>query len=530
VSEAFYTGVALGAAFGMAFGPLRLAGTDFSKWFADPGEVSEGSDHTWIGMMKWTALHTGRSLLAAAVVLAVWAAARGHLHGLAHAIVTWPGLGVLVGVVLSQGLVELAWRRGLREIKPRATGRLTRQRVVDTTPASAPAAVPGRRRLIICCDGTWNSPLQKRETNVVALLRAIKPTAEPGSIPQIVLYHLGVGTGNFLDRLIGGGAGVGLSNSVKACYGFLVDNYRPGDEILLFGFSRGAYVVRSVAGMIGCVGLLRKNQMHRFIEAWDYYTLTATERGKLKDEFDRIFAGRERIVDIQCVGVWDTVGALGIPGTRFCSQAYAFHETKLGERVRHAFQALAIDERRGNFQPAIWVRDVQDKYRPLEQMWFAGVHSNVGGGYDEHGLADAALLWMLSRLAEYRLLDLDNSVIQESAARYCAEPYAHGKLRDSRTLFWKTIASPIPRPVCITDHSERVHDSARARTDVDRNDPYAAGTERRAWLAGLTIEPRNAHETDAVFYAKPPGEKITRGIDPKSGLCVRLMRLLFGES
>jgi uncharacterized protein (DUF2235 family) len=524
-------GLPIGAAIGMVFGPLRLAGTDFSKWFADPGEVSEGTDHTWIGMMKWTALHTGRSLLgAAAVVLIVWVVVAGDRRGLIHSMLTWPGLGLLAGVALSQGLVEFTWRRGLRETKPRPIGHLTRQRVADQKTAPRPEPAAGRRRLIICCDGTWNSPLQKRETNVVALLRAIKPTAEPGHIPQIVLYHLGVGTGNFLDRLIGGGAGVGLSNSVKACYGFLVDNYRPGDEILLFGFSRGAYVVRSVAGMIGCVGLLQKKQMHRFIEAWDYYTLTPIERDKLRDDFDRIFTAREKIVDIQCVGVWDTVGALGIPGTRFCSQAYSFHETKLGEHVRHAFQALAIDERRGNFQPAIWVRDAQDPHRPLEQMWFPGVHSNVGGGYDQHGLADAALLWMLSRLAAHRLLDLDNAVIQESAARYCAERYAHGKLQDSRTLFWKAIASPIPRPVCITDHSEKVHDSAHARNDAGRGDPYAAGTERREWLESLATEPRNAHETDAVFHADPPGERISRCIAPKSGLCVRLMRLLFGES
>jgi uncharacterized protein (DUF2235 family) len=543
--HAFAAYLPIGTAIGIVFAPLRLAGTDFSKWFADPGEVSERTDHTWIGMMKWTALYTGRVLLGAAVVLLAVRAIGScvvswmhgpstplditpHASGVAHAILTWPGLGLVAGVGLAQGLAEIAWRRGLRKTKPRAIGHLTRQRIGDVNRSPPREPVPGRRRLIICCDGTWNSPLQQRETNVVALLRAIEPTGEPGHIPQIVHYHLGVGTGNFLDRWVGGGAGVGLSNSVKACYGFLVDNYRSGDEILLFGFSRGAYVVRSVAGMIGCVGLLRKNQMYRFIEAWDYYTLSPTERDRFNDDFERIFTNREKVVEIQCLGVWDTVGALGIPGTQVCSQAYAFHETKLGDHVRHAFQALAIDERRGNFQPAVWVRDAQDQHRSLEQMWFPGVHSNVGGGYEEHGLADAALLWMLSRLAEHRLLDFDNTVIRDSIARYRAEHYARGKLQDSRTLFWKTIASPIPRPVCITDHSEKVHDSARERRDVGRGDPYA-GAERREWLESLTIEPRSAYETDPVFQVEPPGEKVRRYIDPKSGLCARLMRLFFGE-
>ena len=541
---ALFVNLSVGAAIGMVFGPLRLAGTDFSKWFADPGEISEGSDHTWIGMMKWTALHTGRWLLGATVaalaVVAAWSfiacwvngpstreVVTCDLCGLVATALTWSGWGVLAGIIMSQSLVEVAWRRGLGETEPRPTRRLTRHRGVVSDPP--PPLAKGRRRLIICCDGTWNSPVQQRETNVVALLRAIKPmSGPPDHIPQIVLYHLGVGTGNFLDRLIGGGAGVGLSNSVKACFGFLVDNYQAGDEILLFGFSRGAYVVRSVAGMIGSVGLLQKKQMHRFLEAWDYYTLSPTERRAQKERFERVFQGRVEAVGISCVGVWDTVGALGIPGTRFCSQAYAFHETKLGDHVRHAFQAMAIDERRGNFQPAIWAREHNDPHRPLEQMWFPGVHSNIGGGYDEHGLADAALLWMLSRIAERGLLDVDRTIIKESLARYRGERYAQGRLQDSRTRFWKAIASPIPRPVCITDDSEKVHESARERMVFDPGDPYT-GSKRRDWLGTVTIEPRTGYETDPIFNVGIPGEKIIPSIEPKSGMCMHMMRRLFGE-
>lgn len=541
---ALFASLPIGAAIGIVFGPLRLAGTDFSKWFADPGEISEGTDHTWIGMMKWTALHTGRWLLGVTVlalaVVAAWSyvacwvngpttreVVTCDLCGLVGTVLTWHGWGLLAGIALSQSLAEAAWRRGLRRTEPRPTRRLTRHRDAESKPLPPPAK--GRRRLIICCDGTWNSPVQKRETNVVALLRAIKPMSEsPDEIPQIVLYHLGVGTGNFLDQLIGGGAGVGLSNSVKACYGFLVDNYQEGDEILLFGFSRGAYVVRSIAGMIGCVGLLQKKQMHRFIEAWNYYTLPPVERHARNEEFERVFDGRVEAVEISCVGVWDTVGALGIPGTRFCSQAYAFHETKLGDHVRHAFHAMAIDERRGNFQPAIWARETRDRHRPLEQMWFPGVHSNIGGGYDEHGLADAALLWMLSRIAEHELLDVDCTVIKESLARYCGEGFAQGKLQDSRTLFWKAIASPIPRPVCITDDSEQVHESARERMVADPRDPYTGG-KRRDWLGTVKIAPRNGYETARIFKVDIPGEKIVPSIGPKRGMCMRMMRLLFGE-
>ena len=211
----------------------------------------------------------------------------------------------------------------------------------------------------MCCDGTWNSLGEERETNVVDLVRAIKPvgTADDGKISQIVHYHLGVGTGNILDQFFGGAIGVGLSSSVKACYSFLVDNFEDGDEIFLFGFSRGAYVVRSVAGMVGSVGLLQKSEMTCFYDAWTYYTLP---RGDRKPEVLQAIGPNRRAVEIRCLGVWDTVGALGVPGFGLCSSAFRFHDTGLRPYVRHAFQALAIDERRSNFQPAIWVKSEDD--------------------------------------------------------------------------------------------------------------------------------------------------------------------------
>ena len=166
-------------------------------------------------------------------------------------------------------------------------------------------------------------------------------------------YHQGVGTGNFLDRLAGGGAGIGLTASVKACYGFLVDNYREGDENFLFGFSRGAYVARALGGLIGTIGIMRKHNMDRFAEVWNWYWQPKDKRDpKILEE---LASDRHKDIDIECIGVWDTVGALGIPGSRFCAPTFAFHETGLGSHVRHAFQALAIDERRGNFQAAVWV-------------------------------------------------------------------------------------------------------------------------------------------------------------------------------
>lgn len=429
----FIAAIPFGGLLGLVFGPLRLAGVDYSKWYRDPGEVSESGDRSWIGLMKRTALHFGNRLLLIVLAVALgvpllrclstWIAGKfGAVPTFdEHAFYLlrfaqwwyWPRLlGFLVGIAAAQAFVEIIWRLGLR----RGTGRFVqirlarRRRATQVAPAQPRPPQPGRRRLIICCDGTWNSPLQARETNVVHLLRAIKPvgTAEDETpISQLVHYHLGVGTGNILDRWLGGGAGVGLSSSVKACYGFLVDNYVDGDEILLFGFSRGAYVVRSVSGMLGAVGLLRKHEMFRFIEAWDYYASPEAQRNATA--LDQVAPQRIRHVEIKCLAVWDTVGALGIPGTRLCASTFAFHQTKLGTHVRNAFQALALDERRGNFQPAIWVKNPDAPNQVLEQVWFPGVHSNIGGGYQEHGLSDAALLWMMHKV--HALLDIDETSI-----------------------------------------------------------------------------------------------------------------------
>jgi hypothetical protein len=549
----FLQAIPFGGLLGAIFGPVRLAGVDYSKWYRDPGEIRERDDRSWIGLMKWTAIYTGHRFLVILLVVAVIGPALPYLtyslpewlyaadsrapFYLLHFFTWWSwagSAGLIVGIAVAQVVVESMWRFGLRGGADRPLRiRLARQPRRPARP-TVRAPVPGRRRLIICCDGTWNSPVQPRETNVVHLLRGIKPVGivdpRPTSldatpISQIVHYHLGVGTGNFVDRFLGGGAGIGLSSSVKACYGFLVDNYQLGDEILLFGFSRGAYVVRSVAGMIGVVGLLRKEEMFRFVEAWDYYALPEPKRNS--KVLDCIAPQRHRDVEIRCLGVWDTVGALGIPGTRLCSSAYAFHETGLGGHVRYAFQALALDERRGNFQPAVWVKRIHDPDQLLEQVWFPGVHSDIGGGYHEHGLSDATLLWMLSRLQDNGLIDFEPQSIDDPIARFYAEPYATGVLHNSRTMKWKIIACPVPRPVGITDESEKVHISA-----FNRGDFYATG-RRRDWLNTLPrtkVLQASQFEQNHAFRGASPGTAVRPIVTPRRGVCDWVVRRLFGAT
>jgi uncharacterized protein (DUF2235 family) len=255
------------------------------------------------------------------------------------------------------------------------------------------------KRIVICSDGTWNRPDQRCPTNVVKIARSIAPIA-PDKSHQVVFYDEGVGTGPGLDRWMGGVFGSGLDKNIEDAYRFLMYNYEEGDAVFLFGFSRGAYTVRSTAGLIRKVGLLKKIHAERFPEAYRLYR----KRDPSPDtpeatEFRRDFS---REIEIKFMGVWDTVGALGIPlqGLRALTMSrHRFHNVTLSQIVKNAYQALAIDERRGEFEPTLW-ESVKKPGQVVEQVWFAGAHSDVGGGYEESGLSDVAFLWMEEKARE----------------------------------------------------------------------------------------------------------------------------------
>ncbi|WP_333672306.1 DUF2235 domain-containing protein, partial [Elioraea tepidiphila] len=278
------------------------------------------------------------------------------------------------------------------------------------------------KRIIVCADGTWNQPespkTRGRSTNVLRLLRAIKPTAADGT-PQVVYYRRGVGTDGWLYRFIDGVTGRGLSRNVQEAYRFIGNNYdwaRHGNEaerdrIYLFGFSRGAYTVRSLAGLIGTIGLIEKTKLGDLMDGYDYYRIDPR-----RPELRAAHPFHSRAIEmprpvIDCVGVWDTVGALGVPGGVFnvLNRRFRFHNTEIGHAVRHAYQALAIDEHRKSFAPAVWQLP-KDWRGEMEQTWFAGAHCNVGGGYADHALSDIALAWMAERAMRCGL-DLDRDYL-----------------------------------------------------------------------------------------------------------------------
>jgi hypothetical protein len=257
------------------------------------------------------------------------------------------------------------------------------------------------KRLVICCDGTWNRPDAEHVTNIEKIARTVQTDlARTDGVQQLVLYLSGVGgAGYHTDRLLGGAFGLGLFQNVLAGYRFLALNYEPGDEIYVFGFSRGAYTARSLAGMIGKVGLLTRRALvqEKLPEAVHRYKGTDPEggrKGSSNAEFKRDFCHPD--TPIHFVGVFDTVGALGVPGA--LRRRHQFHDVKLGTAVRNARQALAADEKRMKFEPCLW--DAVDESccedPRVKQVWFEGAHSDVGGGYKESGLSDTALLWMVS--------------------------------------------------------------------------------------------------------------------------------------
>jgi uncharacterized protein (DUF2235 family) len=264
------------------------------------------------------------------------------------------------------------------------------------------------RRLIVCCDGTWNKLEQKdgggyAPTNVAKIARSISPLGN--GMEQVVFYDPGVGTGNALDRWTGGAMGVGLSDNVKDGYQFLMHNYTQHDEIYLFGFSRGAYTVRSLAGLIRKCGLLRKEHSGRIGEAYDIYRIRGDGADSDRaDKFRDKYSWQPQPTPIKLIGVWDTVGALGVPGNLFRTifgGKYRFHDVTLSSSVSFAYHALAIDEKRRSFKATLW--EQSDKGRAagqkLEQAWFPGVHSDVGGGYAAAGLSDEAFHWMSAKAA-----------------------------------------------------------------------------------------------------------------------------------
>ena len=340
----------------------------------------------------------------------------------------------------------------------------------------------GNKRLVLCFDGTWNAiadPLVI--TNVVKMANCVS-VQDPKGVNQICYYNSGVGSGGPIDRVLGGVFGAGLKNNVKRGLAFLTLNYNKGDEIYLFGFSRGAYTARAVAGVLGVAGIpfeIRHSEVH-----WENYRKVAKLRSQQRDLNTKSRRQKKRNDDleaqitaiindekkpkshedikIKCIGVFDTVGSYGVPAGfglsglphLFTYWTRGFHSRRIGTQVEVALHAMAIDEMRRPFQPTFWMRKHDEQLgenQIVEQMWFPGVHSNVGGGYDNTQLSDMALVWMISRVQQLTGLHFDETEIKRDIW-----PCAAGTLYRSTTRKWLSKArSILPAAVQASLRSQR---------------------------------------------------------------------------
>ena len=333
------------------------------------------------------------------------------------------------------------------------------------------------KRLIVCCDGTWQDLECPYPTNVVKIAQAIDPMASDGT-PQVVFYDEGIGTGGStrtqkkMDRVSGGGLGKGIDKNIRDGYSFLCLNYSPGDEIYLFGFSRGAYTVRSLAGLMYNSGLLSRPNIRHVPKAYMLY------RDRRKPDHRKIAEFRQKYgfktekygdrVPIALLACWDTVGSLGMPDLisfinldRKINEKYQFHDCKLSPIVQNAIHAVAIDEKRSTFFPSLMEKSNRTKEQRLFQKWFPGDHGCVGGGIKEQsGLSDGALQWMIDSIKELGLeLEIDTSVIPTGVhpdpdAEYKFEPKSIiGKMT-------KILGTKVRE---VSDNFDDLHESVKTR-------------------------------------------------------------------
>jgi uncharacterized protein (DUF2235 family) len=250
------------------------------------------------------------------------------------------------------------------------------------------------KRIAYCADGTWDT--SKSHTNVYKLFKALDVSGD-----QMPFYDDGVGAnGDPISRLLGGAFGTGLWEKIKEGYTKIAHVYEAGDKVYIFGFSRGAYTARSLAGMIMACGLPTQDFTDDMVDTcFDAYRDKLNRAAKLQTLANCNLVNAE----ITMVGVWDTVGSLGIPsGVGLVDPIlYGFLDTGLHPSIKNACQALAMDEKRAQFPPTLWDGPPAPG-QTLEQVWFTGAHSDVGGGEPDDlpgttALSDISLGWMMSK-------------------------------------------------------------------------------------------------------------------------------------
>ncbi len=344
------------------------------------------------------------------------------------------------------------------------------------------------KRLIIAFDGTGNrteTTSNREVTNVARIVRSIKPVAADGTT-QNIEYVRGIGSGRLLDRFFGGATGEGISTNIEQGYHFIANNYSTGDDIFLLGFSRGAYTAMSLSGFLNHVGILRKRELHRFPDAYQLYRSTSIEDMRhIRSLYEQAQEGYS--IPIRFLGLWDSVGHLtAVP--LLTERNVKYHEVELAPNVSHAYHALAVHEIRGDFPATLWTH--RGSATDIQQVWFPGCHSDVGGTYREDaGLSNLTLHWMVDHARPLRL-EFDDELLGSMT------PDDSGRIHRSLTASWEWRSANV-RDIDSSNGVEQfVHPSVLARRGSNpgpkRAASYFAEAENRA--CALPMAPLTAAE------------------------------------
>ncbi|TQN64282.1 hypothetical protein CSHISOI_10949 [Colletotrichum shisoi] len=355
----------------------------------------------------------------------------------------------------------------------------------------APNTRGARKRLIVCCDGTWMDSLGSKgsepQSNVTRISRVLRRTCQDGT-HQIIMYHAGVGSSESkVDKLTGGLFGVGLDQSIREVYNFICTNYVDGDDIILIGFSRGAFTARSVADMIATVGLLTPQGLEWFYGVFeDYENMGNTGR----DLGDFLYP--------------DILPYRGEKG------AARFANTQISDLVENAFHALALDEPRYAFRPALWEKLDGNKTN-LKQVWFPGNHAGVGGGWHEQQIANITLAWMCDQLStlgvefnQGRMQDVFTQGLRYSAGH----PFSHVPWSQWTSWLWPKQQLPWANPKISPVEASSIR---RDESECDGKDRHPMGSERelwktaRPWGLGQIRYPTSRLQTMAGTTVRHPG-------------------------
>jgi uncharacterized protein (DUF2235 family) len=375
------------------------------------------------------------------------------------------------------------------------------------------------KRLAIFLDGTWNT--LNNNTNVWRLKSL---TAD--AVDQRVYYSQGVGTQRG-ESARGGVTGYGIDDEIIEAYTWLIQNFDEGDEIFIFGFSRGAYTARSLSGLICKCGALKLGaplsieQLYARYRIYDAPTIRSLIAKPLPKDVsieEQWLTKYSRPTKVKFVGVWDTVGSLGLPLASAAGKVrkYRFLDTHLRLDNEYAFHALALDEHRHNFEPTFWTRTVQAGQagapdRPIEhveQRWFVGAHANVGGGYASDPLAQRPLKWLMDKAAGVGLVFRDQVVIDTLQVT----PPVTDSYREFAHGFYRFISRPFYRPVGPAPDKGTQATTARINETIDGSvfDRWRADKSYRppniaAWAKGKDVDPGNV-------------ARAVRATDPKVGV------------